>query len=167
LLCETEPFALLTYRIRKQAMTTTAARRPYPRILAATAIAAAASAALNSGLRYSAVAAFDIPQPQFKPFYLPAVLTLSVVAAAAGGAFFALLTRLTHRPMRIFLPVATTVLALSMIPPVGVSLSDPSRLPGASAAAGLSLALMHLLVAVVLLTALRWADHHSTNQATR
>jgi hypothetical protein len=137
-------------------MTRSTRDRPrYPHILAATVAAAAASAGLNAVLRYTAVAAFDIPQPQFEPLNLSPVVTSSILSAAVGGVFFALMVRLTRRPLRVFLAVATVVLALSMIPVLAVNGADPPQYPGAGAAAGVTMALMHVVVAAVLAGALR------------
>jgi len=142
-------------------------RRPrYPRILGATAVAAVASAGLNASLRYAAVAAFNIPQPQFEPLNLSPVVISSVAGAAAGGAFFALLAKLTRRPIRIFLPVAIAVLAMSMLPVLMVNLADRPQYEGAGAAAGATLALMHLVVAAMLFGALRWAHRLADDERT-
>lgn len=132
-------------------------RPPYARILVATAVAAATSAGLNAALQYLAVRTFDIPQPQFEPLNLSGVVISSIVGAGAGGLFFALLARLTHRPIRVFLPVAVSVLALSMVPVLMVNLADPPQYEGAGAAAATTLALMHIVVAAVLIGSLLWA----------
>lgn len=153
-------------------MTATAPRRsfaPPPRyrwILAATAVAAAVSAGLNTVVRQAAVTVFEIPQPQFEPLNLNPVVVSSVVSAVAGGAFFALLTRLTRRPVRAFAPAAAVVLALSMIPVVMLSLAEPPRYEGAGPAAGAALALMRVVVAVVLLLALRWTHRSAGDGRT-
>lgn len=127
----------------------------YARVLTATAVAAVAGAALNTGVRSAAIALFDIPQPQFEPLNLGAVVVSSIVGAGAGGTLFAALTRLTRRPTRAFVPIAGSVLALSMIPVVLVNAADPPRYEGAGVPAGATLAVMHVVVAVVLIAALR------------
>lgn len=133
-----------------------ASRRPrHARILAATAVAAIASAGLNAALRYAAVSAADIPQPQFEPLNLGPVVISSIVGAVAGGAFFAACAQFTARPMRVFLPVATAVLVISMIPVLMIHLPDPPRYEGASPATGLTMSLMHLIVAAALFGTLR------------
>jgi hypothetical protein len=139
--------------------TSSTRQRPrYARILVATTLAGGASAGLNAVLRYAAVAAFDIPQPQYEPLNLASVVISSLLGAGAGGAFFAALAWLTRRPIRVFLGVATAALALSMIPVLTVNAADPPPYVGAGIAAGVTLALMHLVVAVVLTGALRWAQ---------
>jgi len=139
--------------------TRSARRRPrYARILAATAAAAAASAGLNAALRYAAVTAFDIPQPQFEPLNLSPVVISSILSAGAGGVLYALLTRLTRRPIRVFLTVTAAVLALSMIPVLAVNVADPPAYAGAGIAAGVTMAVMHLVVAIALIGALRWTQ---------
>lgn len=82
----------------------------------------------------------------------------SVLAALAGGVVFAVLARVVRRPLRVFVPATAGVLALSMIPVLAVILTDPPPFPGTSPAAGVTLAIMHVVVAGVLLTALRCAQ---------
>ncbi|HEX6685992.1 MAG TPA: DUF6640 family protein [Candidatus Limnocylindrales bacterium] len=134
--------------------TSVAHRSTVPAIAVATAFAAAVSAAINAVLRQISVAALDIPQPQYQPLDLASVVISSALSAVAGGAFFAILTRFTSRPFRLFLPVTAAVLALSMIPAIMVNLGDPPQYPGAGVPAMLTLMVMHVVVAATLAAAM-------------
>jgi len=144
-----------------------ASQQTYLRLAAATGLAAASGAGVNVLLRQIAVATFDIPQPQFEPLNVGAVLISSVIAAAAGGAFFAVLVRLVRRPIRVFRLVVWLALALSMVPVIAVNLGDPPPYEGAGLAAGITLAIMHVVVATVLLAALSWAQRSSDEATAR
>ncbi len=144
-----------------------ARRSAYGRFAAATGLAAASGAGINVLLRQIAVVTFDIPQPQFEPLNFGAVWISSVVAAAAGGVFFAVLVKVVRRPIRVFRRVAWLALALSMAPVMAVNLGDPPAYEGAGLAAGITLAIMHVVVATVLLVALSWAQRSSDEATAR
>lgn len=142
-------------------------RPRYARIATATAGAAAAGAAVNALLRSAALAVFDIPQPQFEPLHLSAVAISSIIGAGMGGMLFAFLAQWTTRPTPVFRAVVAVALVLSMIPAVMVNLGDPPRYEGSGVGAGVTLALMHLVVAALTTGALQWADGSADDERMR
>lgn len=144
------------------ATTVPAHRLAYARIASATAAAAATSAGLNELLRRVAIATFDIPQPEFEPLIQSSVLLSSVLGAAAGGLFFAVLLWLTRHPMRIWLTAACLMLMLSMVPVLAVTVAETA--PHAGVSAGATLAVMHLVVAAALMSGLWWAHRSGASR---
>jgi Family of unknown function (DUF6069) len=109
------------------------------RIVTATAIAAIAAVIANVLLRALAVAAFDIPQPEFEELNLRPVIVSTLGGVAAAGVVYALLGR-RQRP---FVIVAVVALLLSLIAPL--TIDDPN----ADAAAVGTLIAMHVVAAAI------------------
>lgn len=113
------------------------------RIASATAIAAIAAVIANVLLRALAVAAFDIPQPEFEPLNLRPVIVSTLGGVVAAGLVYALIARLAREPRRTFLVVAAAALLLSLIAPL--TIDDPN----ADAAAVGTLIAMHVVGAAI------------------
>jgi hypothetical protein len=123
-------------------------------IAAATAVAVVAATAVNVLLRAVAVAAFDIPQPEFEPLQLRDVIVSTVGAVIAAGIVFAIVARLARDPARTFVIVAAVALVLSLAAPLSVGLADPPEYPGTDAAATGTLIAMHVVTAAVCVAVL-------------
>jgi uncharacterized protein DUF6069 len=108
------------------------------RIATATALAAAAAVIANVLLRAIAVAAFDIPQPEFEELNLRPVIVSTAGGVVAAGIVYALI-----RNRRTFLIVAAVALLLSLIAPL--TIDDPN----ADAAAVGTLIAMHVVAAAI------------------
>lgn len=85
--------------------------------------------------------------PAFTPLQAPAFVTWTVIGCVGAIIVFALLTRLTQRPIRNFQITALVVLLVSLIPDfiVGVSRPYPTTTPLTVGA----LILMHIATALV------------------
>lgn len=125
----------------------TAKGRSLPRVVAASCVAAAIAATINTLLAVTAVAAFGVPA-KFEPLAIPAVATASAVGALGAGACWAVLNRVVPRPVPVFLAAAALGLVASMYPPIDLAIADPPPYPGVSAGAVATLMLMHVVVAV-------------------
>jgi hypothetical protein len=109
------------------------------RIATATAIAAVAAVVANVLLRALALAAFDIPQPEFEPLNLRPVVVSTIIGVVGAGIVYALMRGRT----RAFLIVAVVALLLSLIAPL--TIDDPN----ADAEAVGTLIAMHVLAAAI------------------
>jgi hypothetical protein len=108
------------------------------RIVTATALAAAAAVIANVLLRALAVAAFDIPQPEFEELNLRPVILSTLGGVIAAGIVYAVIRR-----TRPFLIVAAVALLLSLIAPL--TIDDPN----ADADAIGTLIAMHVVAAAI------------------
>jgi hypothetical protein len=109
---------------------------------------------VNVLLRAAAVAAFDIPQPEFEPLQLRDVIVSTVGAVIAAGIVFAIVARLARNPARTFVIVAAVALVASLAAPLSVGLADPPEYPGTDAAATGTLIAMHFITAAICVPAL-------------
>jgi hypothetical protein len=119
------------------------------RIAAATALAAAAATVANVLLRALAIAVLDIPQPEFEPLALRAVILSTLGGVAAAGVAAAIVARLARRPPRTYLIVAGVALVASLYPPLSLGLADPPENPGTDAGSVGTLMAMHLVAAAI------------------
>jgi hypothetical protein len=151
---------------------------PLTRIAAATAVAVVAATAANVLLRALAIAVLDIPQPEFEPLALRAVILSTVGGVIAAGVVFAITTRLARDPVRAYLIVAVVALVLSLYSPLSLGLEDPPENPGTDAGSVGTLMAMHVVAAAISVTVLiaawrrdqsrpRRRRSHSTSTATR
>jgi hypothetical protein len=118
-------------------------------LAAATALAAVVAAVANVLLRAIAVAVFDIPQPEFEPLELRAVVVSTVGGVLAAGLAFAAVARLADDPVRVFVIVAAVALVLSLWAPLSLGLADPPENPGTDAASVGTLMVMHVVAAAI------------------
>jgi hypothetical protein len=126
------------------------------RIWLAGLAAAVLAAAVNSLIRVAAVAVLD-PDPGFDPLGPIQPVLLTVGGVLAGTAVLAALTRLVANPVRVFRVVAVIAVGLSFVPDLLLLVADPPPFPGTTGATVATLALMHVvaaLIAVPMLTTL-------------
>jgi hypothetical protein len=119
------------------------------RAATATALAAIAAVVANLLLRAAAVAAFDIPQPEFEPLQARAVAVSTLGGVIAAGLTYAIVARLAHDPKRIFVIVAAVALVLSLWAPLSLGLADPPEDPGTDAESVGTLIAMHVVAAAI------------------
>jgi hypothetical protein len=119
------------------------------RIAAATALATVAATLANLVLRAIAVAVLDIPQPEFEPLQVRAVIVSTVGGVIAAGIVFAIVVRLARDPARAFVIIAAVALLLSLYAPLSLGLADPPEDPGTDAGSVGTLMLMHVVAAAI------------------
>jgi hypothetical protein len=139
---------------------------PLARIAAATLVAAAAAAVANVVLRAVAVAVFDIPQPEFEPLQLRAVILSTVGGVAAAGVAFAIVVRVARNPVRTYAIVAATALVASLYAPLSLALADPPENPGTDADSVGTLIAMHAVAAAISVVTLTAAWRRAAVRAT-
>ena len=127
---------------------------PLARIAVATLVAAVAAAVVNVILRALAVALFDIPQPEFEPLQLRAVVVSTVSGVVAAGVVFAIVARFARDPVRVFVIIAAVALVLSLWAPISLGLADPPENPGTDAGSVGTLIVMHVVAAAIAVGAL-------------
>ena len=124
------------------------------RIAGATVVAAVAAVLANLLLRAVAVAVFDIPQPEFEPLQVRAVVVSTAGGVVAAGVVFAIVARLARDPVRVFVIVAAVALVLSLWAPISLGLADPPENPGTDAGSIGTLIVMHVVAAANAVAAL-------------
>ena len=127
---------------------------PLARIAGATAVAAVVAVVANLLLRAVAVAVFDIPQPEFEPLQVRAVVTSTAGGVIAAGVVFAVVTRFARDPVRVFVIIAAVALVLSLWAPISLGIADPPENPGTDAGSIGTLIVMHVVAAAIVVTAL-------------
>ena len=132
-------------------MTTTVVPTPSERVslkrlLWAGPLAIVLALIANGIVRAIALAVLDIPA-DFMPLQSPAFIFLTVVLLLGAIVTFAVIGRLSRRPVRTFQIVAAIVLVLSFLPDIGLLVSGA---PGATLPGVLTLMLMHVIAAGVV-----------------
>jgi hypothetical protein len=127
---------------------------PPARIAGATVVAAVAAVLVNLLLRAVAVAVLDIPQPEFEPLQVRAVVVSTAGGVIAAGVVFAVVARLAADPARVFVIVAAVALVLSLWAPISLGVADPPENPGTDAGSIGTLIVMHVVAAAIAVTAL-------------
>jgi hypothetical protein len=124
-----------------------------PDLRARTAIAAVAATVANVLVRAIAIAVFDIPDA-FEHLALRAVVVSTVLSMIAAGLVYWIAARVSENPDRTFTIVAVIALILSLVAPLSVGLEDPPEYPGTDAASVGTLMVMHVVAAIIAITAL-------------
>jgi hypothetical protein len=139
-----------------------------PRIALATVVAAVAVTVANVVLRAVAVAVFDIPQPEFEPLQVRAVILSSLGGVVAAGVAFAIVARLARDPVRPYVVVAAVALLASLWAPLQLGLADPPENPGTNAESVGTLIAMHVVAAAISVGVLiaAWRQRSLTSTAT-
>ena len=102
------------------------------------------SVGVNSLVRIIALIVFDI-SPRFSPLANPGpVITLTVIGVFGAVIVFAIISKFSRRPVRLFRIIAAVVLLISFLPDLRML-----ALPGIKTQAVLTLMLMHVIAAVV------------------
>jgi hypothetical protein len=127
---------------------------PLASIAVATLAAAVAAVVVNVILRALAVALFDIPQPEFEPLQLRAVVVSTASGVVAAGVVFAVVARFARDPVRVFVIIAAVALVLSLWAPISLGLADPPENPGTDAGSIGTLIVMHVVAAAIAVGAL-------------
>ncbi len=127
---------------------------PLARIAGATVVAAVVAVVANLLLRAVAVAVFDIPQPEFEPLQVRAVVASTAGGVIAAGVVFAVVARFARDPVRVFVIVAAVALVLSLWAPISLGIADPPENPGTDAGSIGTLIVMHVVAAAIAVTAL-------------
>jgi hypothetical protein len=122
---------------------------PLARIAGATLVAAVAAVVANVLLRALAVAVLDIPQPEFEPLQVRAVVVSTLGGVIAAGGVFAILARRARDPARVFVIVATVALVVSLWAPISLAVADPPENPGTDAGSVGTLVVMHVVAAAI------------------
>jgi hypothetical protein len=104
------------------------------------------SIAGNAIVRTITMALFDIP-PEFRPLAWSQFIFFTVVGAVGATVVFAIVARLSQRPIRLFRRIAIGVLLISFLPDIGLLVGRP--FPGITVPGVLSLMVMHVVSAVV------------------
>lgn len=115
------------------------------RLLWAGPLAIAAAIVANGLLRTLALAVLDIPA-DFMPLQTPAFVGLTFIGLLGAVITFAIIGRLSRRPVRTFQIVALIVLLLSFLPDIGLLVTGA---PGATLPGILVLMLMHVIAAAI------------------
>jgi hypothetical protein len=116
------------------------------------ALAALVAALLNVVVSRIAAALLDVPG-DYGPLQVGPVATFTIVAVLAGTAVYALLTRRTAQPGRVFRIVAWAFAVVSAVPTVLLLVTDQPLLEGSQPAAGATVAatvLLHAIPAAVI-----------------
>ena len=119
------------------------------RVASATALAAIAAVVANLALRALAVAVFDIPQPEFEPLQVRAVVLSTLGGVIAAGLVYAIVARFARNARRMFVVIAGIALVLSLWAPLSLGLADPPENPGTDAGSVGTLIAMHVLAAAI------------------
>jgi len=119
------------------------------RVATATALAAIAAVVANLLLRALAVAVLDIPQPEFEPLQVRAVVLSTLGGVIGAGLVYAIVARFARDARRTFVVIAGIALVLSLWAPLSLSLADPPEDPGTDAGSVGTLIAMHVLAAAI------------------
>ncbi len=116
------------------------------------ALAALVAALLNVVVSRIAATLLDVPG-DYGPLQVGPVATFTIVAVLAGTGVYALLTRRTAQPDRVFRIVAWTFAAVSALPTVLLLVTDQPMIEGSQPAVGATVAatvLLHAIPAAVI-----------------
>jgi hypothetical protein len=122
------------------------------RLVRAGGLAAALAVAAVGVVRLIAVGLLGLPA-EFEPFHWRALVVSTLAGVAGAVIVFAVLDRLTRRPVRWFWVVSTVVLILSFSGPLSLLGADPPG-PGTSVMSVWTLNVMHTVVAAVCVATL-------------
>jgi len=124
----------------------TTERVAYARLWWAGVLTVVLSVTANAVIRTIARAAFDVPD-EFPPFTWGQFTFLTVAGVAGATITFAIIGRLSRRPVRAFTGVAVIALILSWLPDIGLLAARPY--PGTSVQSVGTLMFMHLVTAAI------------------
>ncbi len=125
---------------------TPAERVSLKRLLWAGPLAIVAAVIANWLVRTLALAVLDIPA-EFQQLQTPAFLPFTVIGLLGAIITFAIIGRVSRRPVRTFQIVAAVVLVLSFLPDIGLLATGA---PGATLPGILVLMLMHVVAAGIV-----------------
>ena len=117
-------------------------------------LAIVASVIANQIVRILAVSLFNI-SPEFMPLQIGPPIAFTIMGVLGAVIVYAIIGRLSRRPIRLFRVIALIVLVLSFIPDIGLLMTG--MIPGTSPVAVGTLASMHIVawaITVWMLTTL-------------
>jgi hypothetical protein len=129
-------------------------RVSYRRLLWVGPLAIVASVIANQIVHFLALSLFNI-SPDFPPLQFGPPIMFTIIGVLGAVIVYAIVGRLSHRPIRLFRVIALIVLVLSFIPDIGLLTSG--MLPGTTPVAVASLSVMHIAawaISVWMLTTL-------------
>ena len=109
-------------------------------------LAVITSVVANSIVRVIAVALFDI-SPEFAPLAWGPLIFLTVAGVTGAVIVFAVVSRFSRRPIRLFRIIAAVTLLLSFTPAFALLAAKP--FPGTNARSAGTLMLMHVVAATI------------------
>lgn len=119
------------------------------RILPAGLLAAALSLGANLLVRAIGLRFFGV-SPEFAPFGIQPQLVLTIAGCAGATTVFALVSRFSAEPLKVFQGIAGSVLALSFVPDLALLLmGSAGAVPGYSVVAIGLLMVEHLLTGII------------------
>jgi hypothetical protein len=122
----------------------------FRRLSAFGAIAIVVSALVNLAIRALSIQLFQL-SPAFSPLAIGPVIFWSVVSGIGAVLVFALVARLSSRPIAAYLLIAICVYALTFIPDGLLLAGNPPLFPGTSIYAVLTLMSMHASEAIIMI----------------
>jgi hypothetical protein len=122
------------------------------RLLAAGVAAAIASALANSAVAALLRGVLDVPAG-FAPLQAIAVLSLTIVGVVGAVLVFAVISRLSARPVRLFTIVASVALVISWAAPLAVYFTN--AFPGTDASRIVGVMSLHAIAGVITIAVLR------------
>jgi hypothetical protein len=122
------------------------------RLLAAGVAAAIASALANSAVAAILRGVLDVPAG-FAPLQPIAVLSLTIVGVVGAVLVFAVISRLSARPVRLFTIVASVALVISWAAPLAVYFTN--AFPGTDASRIVGVMSLHAIAGVITIAVLR------------
>jgi hypothetical protein len=122
------------------------------RLLAAGVAAAIASALANSAVAAILRGVLDVPAG-FAPLQAIAVLSLTIVGVVGAVLVFAVISRLSARPVRLFTIVASVALVISWAAPLAVYFTN--AFPGTDASRIVGVMSLHAIAGVITIAVLR------------
>jgi hypothetical protein len=122
------------------------------RLLAAGVAAAIASALANSAVAALLRGVLDVPAG-FAPLQAIAVLSLTVVGVVGAVLVFAVISRLSASPVRLFTIVASVALVISWAAPLAVYFTN--AFPGTDASRIVGVMSLHAIAGVITIAVLR------------
>lgn len=131
--------------------TPTRAEIDWRRLAAAGVVAAVLSVAANALVRAVALMLFDI-SPELRPFTWPQLSMFTMIGVAGATLVYALVVRRARRPTTTFRKIAIVVLLLSLLPDVGLLVSQ--AIPGMTTPAFWALVIMHVVTAAITVATL-------------
>jgi hypothetical protein len=117
-------------------------------------LAIVAAVIANQIVRIIAVSLLNI-SPEFPPLQIGPPIMFTIMGVLGAIIVYAIIGRLSRRPIRLFRVIALIVLVLSFLPDIGLLTSN--MMPGTTPAAVLTLASMHVVtwaITVWMLTTL-------------
>jgi hypothetical protein len=129
-------------------------RVSWRRLLWVGPLAIVASVIANQIVQFIALALLNI-SPDFPPLMIGPPIMFTIIGVLGAVIVYAIIGRLSRRPIRLFRVIALIALVLSFIPDIGLLTSN--MLPGTSLTAVLTLAIMHVVawaITVWMLTTL-------------